>query len=61
MATWIKCTRAGDGKIVILNLDSANSLEREMRDGTLIIFPSHCISVKESTATILKRSGVKFG
>lgn len=46
MARWIECTRAGDDKVVILNLDSAISLEREMRDGTMIIFPSHSVSVK---------------
>ena len=59
MARWIECTRAGDDKVVILNLDSAISLEREMRDGTLIILPSDSVSVKESPTSILKRAGHK--
>ena len=59
MATWIKCTRAADDRSIILNLDSAISLEREVRDGTLIIFPSHSVSVKESPTAILKRASLK--
>lgn len=60
MATWVRCTRARDGEAVLLNLDSALSLEREMRNGTLIIFPSYSVYVKDSPNSILKRAGIEY-
>ncbi|MGD9669425.1 MAG: hypothetical protein AB7U75_10260 [Hyphomicrobiaceae bacterium] len=58
MATWIECTRDPDNTYVLLNIDTAVSLERHVRNSTLIVYPFHTVQVKESVDEILKRARI---